>query len=98
MKKSWVFEDKDETYIKGIVNILANHCTYHDLTSTQAYEFHKVMDWLVALPKALTEAPEHEEPEELSKQQKIDAAKKLLEDEGYAIATPKTPVKLGPGA
>lgn len=96
--KIWKFEVKDETYIKGLVNIMANHCTFHDLTSTQAYEFHKLMDWLLAFPKALEQAEEWIEPEEQSKQQRIDAAKKLLEDEGYAIATPKTPVKLGPGA
>lgn len=95
MKKVWEFEERDESYIKAIINILANHCTYHDLTSTQAYEFAKLMDWAVSFPKRLAEAKEASP--ELTKEERIAEAKDLLEQEGFAVARPKEPVQLGPG-
>jgi hypothetical protein len=99
--KIWKFEDKDAGYMEAIVNILSQHITLHDITPTQAYEFRKIMDWAVALPKTLKECPEEEK--EVSDEEKLQKALDLLESKGYAIAEPKeikvpeNRVTLGPG-
>lgn len=97
----WKFEKKDVGYTEAIINILANHITLHDLTATQAYEFHKIMDWAVALPKTLKECPEAEVA--LSEDERVQKALDLLVSKGYAVAEPKqvevpaNRVTLGPG-
>ena len=96
-KKVWEFEPKDMKVIESLLKIMTNHVTLHDLTVTQAYEFHKILDAGILLPKILRECPEVSTP--LVTEEKIEQALALLEEHDYTCvkAKVKTPIKLGPG-